>query len=135
MSILHTAYVSGVEFHLENIDLEDISNRYKYALKTPTITLPFLETEEGNISETNSILFYIAKKYKKDLLGLNIFENAKINQWIEFTTNEINNCQKSIIYPIFGWNAFCKNTFDIDNEKIKRYLNIIEKELENKKLL
>ena len=135
MSILHTVYSSGVEFHLENIDLEDITNRNKYALKTPTTTLPFLEIKEGNISETNSILFYIAKKYKQDLLGSNIFENAKINQWIEFATNEINHCQKSIIYPIFGWNSFCKNTFDKDSEKLKRYLNIIEKELENKNFI
>ena len=52
--------------------------------KNPTITFPFLETNSGNISQTNSILYYLATKYKKDLLGLNPFENAKINQWIEF---------------------------------------------------
>jgi len=35
--------------------------------KNPTITFPFLETNLGNISQTNSILYYLAKKYKKDL--------------------------------------------------------------------
>ena len=59
--------------------------------KNPTITFPFLETNSGNISQTNSILYYLATKYKKNLLGLNPFENAKINQWIEFANYEINN--------------------------------------------
>ena len=51
--------------------------------KNPTIAFPFLETNLGSISQTNSILYYLAKKYKKDL-QLNPLENAKINQWIEF---------------------------------------------------
>ena len=53
----------------------------------------------------------------------------KINQWIEFATCEINNCQKSIIYPIFGWNEFSKEKFEKENKKLKEYLNILEKEL------
>ena len=68
------------------------------------------ETEEGNLSEANAILFYFAQKYKKDLLGQNIFENAKINQWIQFSSIEINRCLKEIIYPIFGWKEFCKES-------------------------
>ena len=39
-------------------------------------------------------------------------------------------CNKSIIYPIFGWNDLNKEEFDRDNNKIKEYLKLIEKELE-----
>ena len=39
-------------------------------------------------------------------------------------------CNKSIIYPIFGWSDLNKEEFDRDNNKIKEYLKIIEKELE-----
>ena len=94
MSILHTIYISDANCIFKNLDLEDFETRKSNALKIPTITFPFLETKEGNISETNFILFYLAKQYKKNLLGKNSFENAKINQWIEFATCEINNCQK-----------------------------------------
>ena len=129
MSILHTIYISDANCIFKNLDLEDFETRKSYALKIPTITFPFLETKEGNISETNAILFYLAKQYKKNLLGKYSFENAKINQWIEFATCEINNCQKSIIYPIFGWNEFSKEKFEKENKKLKEYLNILEKEL------
>lgn len=132
ISALHTIYVSGANCTFENIDLEDIDTRNENVLKTPTTTYPFLETKEGNISETNAIQFYLAQKYKKDLLGNNIFENAKINQWIDFATCEINQCQKSLIYPIFGWSDFNKESSDKENGKLKNYLKILEKELENK---
>ena len=132
MSILHLIYSSESDCIFQNIDLEDIETRNNYASKTPTTTLPFLETKEGNISETNSILFYLAQKYKKDLIGQNIFENAKINQWIEFASTEIRNCQKSIIYPIFGWRELNKDSLSRDNDKLKKYLIILDNELNNK---
>lgn len=135
MSALHAMYVSKANCSFENIDLADIETRKSLVTKTPTSTLPLLETEEGNLSETNAILFYFAQKYKKDLLGKNAFENAKINQWIEFASCEINRCHKAIINPIFGWNDFCKDTFDKENNKIKDYLKILEKELDGKNYL
>lgn len=135
MSVLHTINISSINCIFENLELEDIESRKKYVSKSPTITLPLLETKDGNISETNAILFYLAKKYKKDLLGNNSFENAKINQWIEFATCEINNCQKSIIYPIFGWVEFSKEKSNKDDFKLKEYLLILEKELKNKNYL
>ena len=135
MSALHAMYVSKANCSFENIDLADTETRKSLVTKTPTSTLPLLETEEGNLSETNAILFYFAQKYKKDLLGKNAFENAKINQWIEFASCEINRCHKAIINPIFGWNDFCKDSFDKENNKIKDYLRILEKELDGKNYL
>ena len=132
MSVLHTVYVSGANCEFHNIDLEDVETRNENVLKTPTTTYPYLETNDGNISETNAIQFYIAKKYKKDLLGNNMFENAKINQWIEFASCELNRCQKEIIYPIFGWKDYNKESSGEENTKLKNYLKILEKELENK---
>ena len=135
MSALHAIYVSGAICNFENVELEDIETRSKYVQKTPTSTFPFLVTKEGNISETNAIIFFFAKKYKQDLLGNTIFENAKINQWIEFASCEINNCQNSLIYPIFGWKEFNKDLSEKQMSKLKDYLKIIEKELENKKYI
>ena len=135
MSALHAMYVSKANCTFENIDLADTETRKNLVTKTPTSTLPLLETEEGNLSETNAILFYFAQKYQKDLLGKNAFENAQINQWIEFASCEINRCHKAIINPVFGWNDFCKDSFDKENNKIKDYLKILEKELDGKNYL
>ena len=132
MSALHTIYISGANCTFHNIDLGDVEARNENVLKTPTTTYPYLETNEGNISETNAIQYYIAEKYKKDLLGNNIFEKAKINQWMEFAACELNRCQKSLIYPIFGWKDFNKESAENENTKLKEYLKILEKKLENK---
>ena len=76
------------------------------------------------------MIYYLSKKYKPELLGGNAFEKAKVNQWSEFANCEILKCNKSIIYPIFGWSDLNKEEFDRDNNKIKEYLKLIEKELE-----
>ena len=130
MEILHTAYVLGIELPLENIKLEEKEKRNTFDQKTPTKTFPFLETKEGNISQSDAIIYYLCQKYQPELLGQNIFEKAKIMQWVEFANCEINQCNRNIIYPIFGWEELNKEDYIRDNNKIKEYLKNIEKELE-----
>ena len=132
MSILHTIYIINQNIPLENIDLSDKETNKKYTVQTPTITFPFLTTKSGSISQTNSILYYLASQYKKDLLGNNPFENSKINQWIEFANCEINNYLKNLIYPIFGWKEYDKDLANRDNNKLNEHLIKIENELKNK---
>ena len=131
MEILHLIKLTGANVSLENMDLSEKEKRNALVQKTPTTTFPFLETEGGNIAESKAIDYYLCNKYKPELLGETPFERAKVNQWIEFACCEINNCNKSIIYPIFGWSDFNKEKFDQANSKIKDYLKLIEKELSN----
>ena len=129
MEILHTINLTGANCSFVNVDLHDLKTRNSLVLKTPTATLPFLETNNGNISQSTAIEFYLCSKYKPELLGTNEFEKAKVSQWIEFGGCEINRCIKSIIYPIFGWAPYCKEKADEDNTNIKKYLKIIENNL------
>ena len=128
--ILHIINILGKEIPFEDIKLEEKEKRNSLVQKTPTATFPLLETNSGNISQSSSIIYYLCQKYKPELLGENPFEKAKIMQWIEFANCEIFRCNKSIIYPIFGWNNLNKENFDRDNNKIKEYLKLVEKELE-----
>ena len=129
MEILHTINLTGANCSFVNVDLYDLKTRNSLVLKTPTATLPFLETNNGNISQSTAIEYYLCSKYKPELLGTNEFEKAKVSQWIEFGGCEINRCIKSIIYPIFGWAPYCKEKADEDNTNIKKYLKIIENNL------
>ena len=129
MEILHTVYLLKAKTSFENVDLEDVETRNSLVTKTPTTTLPFLETPKGNISESRAIEYYLCKKYKPELLGNSVFEKAKVNQWVEFASCELNRVAKSIIYPIFGWKDFCKNSADKENGKLKEYLKLLENEL------
>ena len=135
MEILHTAYVLGIELPLEDIKLEEKEKRNTFDQKTPTKTFPFLETKEGNISQSDAIIYYLCQKYKPELLGQNAFEKAKIMQWTEFSNCEISRCNRSIIYPIFGWDELNKDDYNRDNNKIKEYLKCIEKELEKNEFI
>ena len=121
MSVLHTIYIAEANCPFENIELEDIETRNNYASKTPTTTFPFLETKEGNISESKAIELYLCSKYKPELLGESVFEKAKVNQWIEFASCELNRCVKAIIYPIF----VMLNLFICSTIKSKHCIDII----------
>ena len=131
MEVLHTSFLAKAKIDFEDTDLEDVDKRNSYAQRTPTTTLPFLETNEGNISESLSIETFLAKKFKPDLLGSSIFERAKVNQWIEFSSCEIQKCLQDIIYPIFNWKEYNKELSDESNKKLKQYMIILEKELSN----
>ena len=128
MEVLHTSYIVKAKINFIDTDLEDIQTRNGYAQKTPTTTLPFLETKKGNISESVSIEIFLAKKYKPEILGTNAFENAKINQWIEFANCEIQHCAKELIYPIFRGKKAEKQGNDNEDKKLKKYLTLLEKE-------
>ena len=133
MEIAHTINLTGANVDLENVDLSDAEKRNSLIEKTPTTTLPFLETAEDNLSESKAIEYYLCLKYNPELLGNTPFEKAKVNQWIEFACNEINRSAKSIIYPILGWAPYCKENADKEIANIKKYLNIIETNLKDNK--
>ena len=129
MEVLHTINLTRANCSFINVDLNDIETRNSLAQKTPTATLPFLETNNGNISQSTAIEYYLCSKYKPELLGNNELEKAYINQWIEFGGCEINRCVKSLIYPIFGWAPYCKEKADKENANLKNYLKILEDNL------
>ena len=91
--------------------------------KNQTLTFPFLETKDGNISQSNAIEYYICKKYKPQLLGNTIFQRAKINQWIQYIRTEINEKFYNLIYQD---NNELENAISFEQYKI---LNLIENEL------
>ena len=128
MEVLHTSYIVKSKINFIDADLEDTKKRNTYAQKTPTTTLPFLETKNGNISESISIEIFLAKKYKPEILGSNAFERAKINQWIEFANCEIQNCAKELIYPIFKGKKPENKGNENEDKKFKKYLSLLEKE-------
>ena len=131
MEILHTINAINSKTQFINVDLSDLEMRYSLVTKTPSTTLSFLETDEGNIAQSTAIENYLCSKYKPELLGISEFEKAKVNQWIEFASCELNRCVKAIIYPIFGWEPFCKEKADKENANIKKYLKILDNNLKN----
>ena len=135
MEILHTSNILKAKITFEDLDLEDKEKRNLYCQKTPTTTLPLLETPQGNISQSMAIEIFLANKFNPDFLGRNIVEKSKVNQWIEFASCEIQNCLKELIYPIFHWKELDKELSEKADKNLKKYLRILEKEFNGKKYI
>ncbi len=70
--------------------------------KTPTETLPILETSSGCLSGSDAIAAYLAAG-KAELVGKDAFEQAQINSWVDFTKNQVAVPAQLVTYPIIGW--------------------------------
>ena len=53
--VLHVVEASKAPVELQNVDWEDKETREKLLPKSPTGTFPFLDTEEGVLSESKAI--------------------------------------------------------------------------------
>jgi glutathione S-transferase len=133
MEVLHTIEVAKAPITLENVDWEDEEKRKVIKPQSPTGTLPCLCIENGKISQSKAIEYYVAEKYKPELLGATPEEKAEVIQWMNFAMCEIYRCTVDLIYPIFGWKQACKEEVDAANKSIKDYIKIVESHLNGKK--
>jgi len=135
MELLHIINISKANIPIIDVALNDEKTRLSLITKSPTITLPYLETEKGNISRASAIAYYISAKYNPELQGQNPLEKAKINQWIEFANCEIARSERELIYPIFGWKTYEKEKADKENLNIKNYLKTLDSILQKDKYI
>ena len=108
--VLHVIELTKAPVDLQNVDWDDKETRKTLVTKSPTGTFPFLETEEGVLSESQAIETYLASKYKAELLGQSEMQKAQVRQWIDFASFELGYCEKEVVYPIFGWKQYCKES-------------------------
>ena len=131
--VLHVIEVSKAPVTLENIEWKDVETRKKLETKSPTGTFPYLECEEGVLSQSKAIEIYLAEKYKPELLGKDDLEKAQVRQWMDFASFELADCAQKIVYPIFGWAPYCKESADEANAKIKEFMKALDQQVKGKR--
>lgn len=131
--VLHVIECANAPVELDNVDWEDEGRRKELVTKSPTGTFPYLETDEGVLSESKAIAIYIAEKYKPELLGSNDLEQAQVRQWMEFASFELSDCEQKVVYPIFGWKPYCKEEADAANDKVKELLKALDQQVKGKR--
>ena len=131
--VLHTIEVAGAPIELQNVDWGDAEQRKTLVEKTPTKTFPYLETNEGILSESKAIEIYIAEKYKPELLGEGDFEQAQVRQWMDFASFEIGYCAKDLVYPIFGWAEYNKSQAELSNKKVLEFMRALDQQVKGKR--
>ena len=72
--------------------------------KNPNGKVPLLETEQGQLYESNSILRYLAAlKPSLNLLGTDLWNQALVNQWLDWSTNELEHPILRLSLTAHGW--------------------------------
>ena len=130
--VLHVIEASNAPVELQNVDWEDTEAHKTLVTKSPTGTFPYLETSEGVLSESHAIENYLAEKYKPELLGQGEMQKAHVKQWVDFSSFEIYQNSRNVVYPIFGWLKYCKEEADKSNNKLKELLKYLEEQLKDK---
>ena len=131
--VLHVVEASKAPVELHNVDWEDNEARKPLLAKSPTGTLPYLETEEGLLSESKAIELYLAEKYKPELLGEDDLQKAQVRQWMDFASFELGDCAQKIVYPIFGWKPYCKDSADEANIRLKEFMKALDQQVKGKR--
>ena len=131
--VLQVIEVSKAPVTLENVDWSEEDKRKTLVTKSPTGTFPYLECEEGVLSESKAIEIYLAEKYKPELLGKDDIEKAQVRQWMDFASFELADCAQKIVYPIFGWKPYCKQSADEANTKIKEFMKALDQQVKGKR--
>ena len=131
--VLHVVEASKAPVELQNVDWDDAETRKTLLPKSPTGTLPYLETEEGPLSESKAIELYLAEKYKPELLGEDDLQKAQVRQWMDFASFELGDCAQKIVYPIFGWKPYCKDSADEANIRLKEFMKALDQQVKGKR--
>ena len=131
--VLHVIEAAKAPVTLENIEWSDEEKRKTLVTKSPTGTFPYLECEEGVLSESKAIEIYVAEKYKPELLGKDDIEKAQVRQWMDFASFELGDCAQKIVYPIFGWKPYCKESAEEANTKIKEFMKALDQQVKGKR--
>ena len=130
--VLHVIHLTKATVELQDVDWDDKETRKTFTPKSPTGTFPFLEIGDQVLSESHAIENYLAMKYKPELLGENELEKAQVRQWSDFGMFDIGFCAKEIVYPIFGWKPYCKESADKANDRLKGFMRTLDAQLKDK---
>ncbi|XP_044512315.1 elongation factor 1-gamma-like [Mangifera indica] len=121
---LIAAEYSGVKIEfVKNFEM-GVSNKSPEFLKmNPIGKVPLLETPDGNVFESNAIARYVARlKADNPLLGSSLIEYAHIEQWIDFSSLEIDAHILKWFIPRIGFSVFLPPAEEAAISSLKRAL-------------
>mmetsp|Transcript_21035 Transcript_21035/g.41258 ORF Transcript_21035/g.41258 Transcript_21035/m.41258 type:complete len:399 (-) Transcript_21035:94-1290(-) len=96
--------------------------------------LPMLETEKGCLFTSNAAMKFVAAG-KTELVGKDAFEQAQIESWVDFCSNEIEVPATMAVYPIIG---FSENVPEVSTralKELKAALAVLEEHLKTETFL
>lgn len=129
---------AGVDYEIVNINMQAKEHKNEEYLKiNPNGKVPALVDGDLTLFESMAINHYIAEKYKPELLGNNVNERAKTNQWSYWAVSELQPPVIEIFIQKIFMPADKRNEEVIQKnmEKLPSLFAVLEAELANKKYL
>uniref|UniRef100_A0A453NRU3 Elongation factor 1-gamma 2 n=1 Tax=Aegilops tauschii subsp. strangulata TaxID=200361 RepID=A0A453NRU3_AEGTS len=128
---LIAAEYSGVNVELVKDFQMGVSNHTPDFLKmNPIGKVPVLETPDGPVFESNAIARYVARmKADSPLYGSSLMEYSHIEQWIDFSTTEVDANIGKWLYPRLGFYPYVAVIEDTFITALKRALGALDTHL------
>nr|CAD1840934.1 unnamed protein product [Ananas comosus var. bracteatus] len=128
---LIAAEYNGVKIELAKNFEMGVSNKTPEFLKmNPIGKVPVLETPDGAIFESNAIARYVARlKDDSPLYGSSLIEYARIEQWIDFSSMEIDANIGRWLIPRLGFAPYVPSAEEFAISSLKRALNALNTHL------
>jgi glutathione S-transferase len=127
------AEMCGVE--VENIRIPGADWKQPEHLKrNPFGKIPGMETPEGNLFESCTLMRYVARKAGK-MYGSTPFETAQIDQWLEFFNTQLMAVFPVIYKTTFGYYVYAKEKFDDAIKELHDLIKVLDAGLKDSKFL
>jgi elongation factor 1-gamma len=126
LRILIAAKYNDISIECPPFEVNVDNQKEEFFKKSPLGKIPVLETNEGYLFEANAIARYVARQGKNILYGNTPFEAGEIEQWIDFSANEIELPGSVWVFPILGYipnNEIATQKAKVDIRKALEVLN------------
>ena len=124
------AAYTGADYELVKIAQED-KEEYKKN-KNPTGLFPYMEVEDQGVSETNTILRYLARLHPDSgLYGSSVFQSAKVDEVLDVVLSTQASAMP-VYMAIFGYKLMTQADFKVAGEKLREGIKKLETLLNGK---
>lgn len=129
--ILIAAEYNNVTINIPAFNLKESNKTSEFLKISPLGRVPALSTPEGNIFESNAIARYIARmRNDTGLYGKTFFESAEIDQWIDFTSHNVELPASIWFYPVLGYMPANASAIEKSKADLLTALKVVESHLQ-----
>jgi len=128
---LIAAQYNGIDIELPPFDMSTGAHKKpEFLAKNPLGKVPVLETPHGCIFESGAIARYVARlRSDANLLGACNMDQARVDQWVDFCSNEVEPSRSILIYPIFGYLAYNEKAAQEAKKELSTSLSVLNTHL------
>ena len=124
------------ELPLEEVVLSEEQLKEKeWRQKSITGKCPTLETPEGNLVESAAIARYLGRLSSHNLSGSTPFEQAQVDQWIDFTHGQVQPNVITIARATLGWAPVEGDVYNGAVKDLKDAIKVLNTHLQGKQHL